>query len=165
MSRITPDSFTKVHVVDTIASPTLVPTIGEINAGDEVTAFITPAGIDLPEEGTDADSSDISSARDFSVPATIGGTLTAEFYRDDGTGGGVDTAWTTQARLTITHLVVARFGGTGTDNAILAGDTVEVYPVRVSQRSNNRVVRGEVLRFTATYALRGDPNLAAVVAA
>lgn len=163
MSRITPDGFTKVHVVDTIAASTLIPTQVEIDAGDEVTDFITPAGIDLPEEGTDADSSDIGSARDKSVPATVGGVLTGEFYRDDGTAGGLDTAWTTQARLTNTHLVVARFGGTGTDNAIQVGDTVEVYKVRVSQRSNNRITRGEVLRFTATYSLSDDPNLAAVV--
>jgi len=163
MSRITPDGFVKVHVVDTIALATLVPTQVEIDAGDEVTNFITPAGIDLPEEGTDADSSDLGSARDKTVPATVGGPLSGEYYRDDGTAGGLDTAWLTQARLTNTHLVVARFGGTGTDNAIQVGDTVEVYKVRVSQRSNNRIVRGEVLRFTANYALSEDPNLTAVV--
>lgn len=164
MSRITPDGFTKVHVVDTI-SDIANPTIGEINAGNEVTSFITPTGLDTPEEGTDADSSDFSSARDFSVPATIGGQIVGEFYRDDSTGGGADTAWTAMPRLTTTHLVIARFGGTGTDNAIQTGDTVEVWPVRVSQRSNNRMVRGETLRFTATFALRADPSLAATVAA
>ncbi len=163
MARITPDGYTKVHVVDTISSES-APTMAEINAGTEITPFITPAGIDTPEEGTDADSSDLSSARDKSVPATIGGTITAELYRDDGTGGTSDDAWTALPRNTDTHLVIARFGGSGTDNAIQATDTVEVWPVRVSQRSNTRLARGDVMRFVVNFALSGDPTLNATVA-
>jgi len=163
MARITPDGFTKVHIVDTISSLS-APTMAEIGAGTEVTPFLTPAGLDTPEEGTDADSSDISSARDKSVPATIGGTIEGEFYRDDGTGGGSDDAWTAMPRLQFTNIVLARFGGTGTDNAIQATDTVEVWPVRVSQRSNSRVTRGEALRFVTRFGLVADPELAATVA-
>ena len=164
MARITPDSYTKVHIVDSIGTPS-APTIGEINAGTEVTPFLTPAGLDTPEEGSDADTSSIASARDFSIPATIGGEISGEFYRDDGTGGTTDDAWVAMPRLTITHIVIARFGGSGTDNAILASDVVEVWPVRVSQRSNARITRGEALRFVATFALSTDPELAATVAA
>lgn len=164
MSRITPDEYTKIHVVDSIASQS-APTIGEIVAGQEVTGFLTPAGLDTPEEGTDADTSSIASARDTSVPATIGGAISGEFYRDDGTGATSDDAWDAMPRLLITNLVIARFGGSGTDNAIAVGDTVEVWPVRVSQRSNQRITRGEALRFASTYALSGDPDFAAVVAA
>lgn len=160
MPRITPDTYTKIWIVNSIATQS-APTIGEINAGTEVTGFLTPAGLDTPEEGTDADISSIASARDFSVPATIGGDISGEFYRDDAS----DDAWDAMPRLQITNLVIARFGGTGTDNAIIATDVVEVWPVRVSQRSNSRVTRGEALRYTSTFALSGDPDLAAVVAA
>jgi hypothetical protein len=160
MSRIVPDGFLKVHIVDSIASLS-APTIGEIAAGTETTPFLTPAGIDTPEEGTDADISNLSSARDQSIPATIGGELTGEYYRDD----AADDAWDNQARLTITNVVIARFGGSGTDNAIVATDVVEVYPVRISQRSPSRAVRGEAMRFVVNYALSGDPDLVAVVAA
>ncbi len=160
MARITPDGFLKMHIVDTIASQS-APTVAELGAGTEVTPFLTPAGVDTPEEGTDADTSDLSSARDKSIPATIGGELTAEFYRDD----ALDDAWDNQARLTITNVVISRFGGTGTDNAIVATDVVEVYPVRISQRSPSRAVRGEAQRFVVNYALSGDPDLVAVVAA
>jgi len=163
MARLTPDGFTKVHVVDTIAN-TAAPTLVEITAGSEVTPFLTPAGIDTPEEGTDADSSDLSSPRDKSVPATIGGTVTGEYYRDDATAGGADTAWTAQPRLKDTHLVIARFGGSGASNAIAVADVVEVWKVRVSQRSNTRLARGDVMRFVCTYALQADPVLNAVVA-
>ena len=164
MARITPDTYTKIWAVNSIASLS-APTIGEINAGTELTPFLTPAGLDTPEEGTDADVSSIASARDFSIPATIGGDITGEFYRDDGTGTTSDDAWVAIPRLQDTHLVIARFGGTGTDNAIIATDTVEVWQVRVSQRSNSRITRGEALRFTSTFALSADPELAATVAA
>jgi hypothetical protein len=160
VARITPDTYTKIHVVNTIASQA-APTVAELAAGTEVTPFLTPAGLDTPEEGTDADISSIASARDFSIPATIGGDISGEFYRDDSS----DDAWDAMPRLQVTNLVISRFGGTGTDNAIIATDTVEVWPVRVSQRSNSRVTRGEALRFTSTFALSGDPDLAATLTA
>lgn len=155
MSRLTPDGFTKAWWVTTLSSLT-APSLAEITAGTELTPFITRTGIDIPEEGTDADSSDLSSARDKSVPSTYGGPITIELYRDDGTGGGTDAAWTALPRLTIGYLVVARFGGTGTDNAIAVSDTVETYTGRVSQRSNNRITSGETLRFTATITTSAD---------
>ena len=164
MARITPDGYTKVHVVNTIASAS-APTVAELAAGTEVTPFLTPAGLDTPEESTDADISSIASPRDFSVPATIGGDITGEFYRDDGTGTTTDAAWDALARLQVTNLVISRFGGSGTDKAIAATDTVEVWPVRVSQRSNSRITRGEALRFTSKFALSSDPTLDATVAA
>ncbi len=164
MARITPDTYVKIHIVNTIASQA-APTITEINNGTEVTGFLTPAGLDTPEEGTDADISSIASARDLSIPATIGGDISGEFYRDDGTGGTTDQAWNAMARLTVTHIVISRFGGTGTDNAILATNSVEVWPVRVSSRSNARITRGEALRFVAQFSLSGDPDLAATVQA
>lgn len=163
MSRITPDGYIKVWVVNSIAAQN-GPTLVEIQAGVHITPFITAAGVDTPEEGTDADTSSLDSARDLSIPATIGGDLQAELYRDDGTGGTTDAAWDALPRLQITNLVIARFGGSGTANAIAVADTVEVWPVRVSQRSNNRPVRGEALRFTARFALTGDPSLTATVA-
>ena len=54
MSRITPDGNTKIHIVDSISSQS-APTLAEITAGTEVTGFLTPTGLDTPEEGTDAD--------------------------------------------------------------------------------------------------------------
>ena len=160
VARLTPDGYTKVHIVDTIVSMA-APTIAELTAGTEVTPFLTPAGLDTPEEGTDADSSSLASARDFSIPATIGGDIVGEFYRDDTD----DDAWDAMPRLQQTHLVISRFGGTGTDNAIAATNPVEVWPVRVSQRSPSRLTRGEAQRFTVRFALESDPELEAVATA
>lgn len=155
MARITPDGYTKIHFVPTIASPA-APTLVEITAGTELTPYLTPAGLDTPEEGNDADSSSIASPRDFTVPATVGGDVSGEFYRDDGTGSTTDAAFLALPRLTQGYLVIARFGGGGTDYAIAVADEVEVWEVRVSQRSNSRITRGEVLRFTSTFAVAAD---------
>ena len=164
MARLTPDENSKIHIVDSIGTIS-APTIGEINAGTEVTEFLTPAGFDTPEEGNDADTSSIASAHDTSVPATVSGQPSGEFYRDDGTGSTSDDAWDAMARLTTTNIVISRFGGSGTDNAIIAADTVEVWPVRVSSRSAGRIVRGEALRFVAQFAKSVAPTLTATVAA
>jgi hypothetical protein len=149
----------KVHWVPTISSVT-APTEAEIAAGTELTPFITPAGINLPDEGSEADASDLSSERDKSVPSTVGGNPEAECYRDDTT----DTAWTTLTRGTSGYLVVARFGGSGTDNAIQATDEVEVWTVRVSSRNPVRVARGETQRFQSVFTVEADPEYSATVA-
>lgn len=163
MARITPDGNSKFWWVTTIAAVT-APTLVEIEAGIELTPFVAPAGFDFPEEGTDADTSDLSSARDKSVPATTGGAIEGEFYNDDGTGGTADDAWDAIPRNTDGYLVVAPYGGLGTDKAIAVADTVEVWKVRVGSRSRSRYTRGEAIRFTGTFSLSADPELAATVA-
>ena len=155
MARITPDGYTKIHFVQTVAAPATI-TLVEITAGDELTPFLTPAGLDTPEEGTDADTSSIASKRDLSVPATVGGDIAGEFYRDDGTGSTTDDAWDALPYEQQGYLVIARFGGTDTDNAIKVADTVEVWETRISERSNARITRGEALRFTSKFAVAAD---------
>lgn len=162
MARITPDGYTKIHFLPTVTVPA-APTMAQFAAGTELTPFLTPAGLDTPETSTDADTSSIASPRDFSVPATIGGDITGEFYRDD--GSGTDDAWDALPRLQQGFLVISRFGGTGTDNAIVATNVVEVWEVRVSERSNARLTRGEALRFTSKFALAADPIFNAVATA
>jgi len=155
VARITPDGYTKIHFVPTVASPATI-TLVEIAAGEELTPFLTPAGLDTPETATDADTSSIASPRDTTVPATYGGDMVGEFYRDDGTGSTTDDAWDALPRLTQGYIVIARFGGTDTDNAIKIADVVEVWEVRISERSNARITRGEALRFTSKFTVATD---------
>ena len=163
MARITPDGYTKIHFLPTVTAPA-APTMAEFAAGTELTPFLTPAGLDTPETSTDADTSSIASPRDFSVPATIGGDVTGEFYRDD--GSGTDDAWDALPRLQQGFLVIARFGGsTAVTYAIKATDVVEVWEVRVSERSNARLTRGEALRFSSKFAVAADPIFDAVATA
>ena len=164
---MTPDGIIKVHFAPAVADIT-APTLAEIAAGTALTDFITPAGLDTPDEGQEADASDLGSARDKTVPSTVSGNPSGEFYREgDPAGGGplTDDAWDALPRLTIGYLIIARFGGSGVAGAIDTGDEVEVWPVRVSNRNNVRAARGETYRFTANFALTDDPEYAAVVVA
>jgi hypothetical protein len=145
----------KVHFVTSLTVAT--PKITEIAAGLELTPFITPAGISLPDEGSEADVSDFSSARDKSAPATVSGNPEGEFWRDSVYAD--DDAWTTLVRDATGYLVVALFGGTTSGTyAIKSGDEVDIWPVRVSSRNQARPARGEGLRFNAVFAVTSDPT-------
>lgn len=159
MSRQTPDGLIKLYWVTTLSSMTS-PTLVQITAGVALHGFLAPAGINLPDEGSEADASDLGSERDKSVPSTVSGNPEAEFWKDS----SADTAWTTLARGTTGYLVVAIFGGTDTGAALKAGDKVDVWPCRVSSRNLSRVARGEAMRFTAMFAVSSGPYYASTVA-
>lgn len=166
-ARLTPDGVIQVHFLAAIAD-TAAPSLVEIAAGTELTSFITPAGIDTPDEGQEADASDLGSARDKTVPSTVSGTVSGEFYRQGNpVGGGPqnDDAWDALPRLASGYLVISRFGGSGTDFAIDSGDEVEVWTVRISNRNNVRMARGETLRFGVNFAVTADPVYVATVTA
>jgi hypothetical protein len=162
MARMTPDGIFKVHFLTAVTLAT--PKITEIAAGVELTPFLAPAGLSLPDEGSEADVSDMSSERDVSAPSTISGNPEGEFWRDSATAD--DDAWTTLVRGATGYLVVALFGGTtATTYAIKSGDKVDIWPVRVSSRNLARVARGEAVRFTAMFALSDAPTYQATTIA
>jgi hypothetical protein len=163
MARQTPDGRIKLYFVTTLSSMTS-PTLVQITAGTALHSFLTPAGISFPDEGSEADVSDLGSARDKSAPATVSGNPEGEFWRDDALGGGADTAWTTLVRDTTGYLVVALFGGSGALYALQAADKVDVWPVRVSSRNLSRPARGEGVKFTSVFAVTGGPYYASTVA-
>ena len=152
MARQTPDGLIRVYWVTTLSSMT-APTLVQVAAGQPLHTFLAPAGISLPDEGSEADSSDLSSERDKSVPSTVSGNPEGEFWRDD----TADSAWTTLTRGATGYLVVALFGGTGTAGALAVPNPVDIWPARVSSRNLTRPARGEALRFTAVFALSHAP--------
>lgn len=158
MARTTPEGVIKVHFLSACAN-TSAPTVAEISAGTDLTAFISPAGLATPDEGQNTESSDLGSARDKKIPSTISGDIEMECYRDD----NADTAWTALARGTSGYLIVAPFGGSGTASALQAGDVCEVWTVRVSNRNPLRYARGDALRFTCNMTVEADPVYAATV--
>jgi len=159
MARLTPEGVIKVHFLSA-CSNTAAPTTGEIAAGTELTGFISPAGLNTPDEGQNTEASDLSSARDKKIPSTVSGDIELEAYRDNAS----DSAWTALARGTAGYLIVAPFGGSGTAGALQAGDSCEVWTVRVSNRNPLRYARGDALRFTCTMTVEADPVYAATVA-
>jgi len=155
MARQTPDGLLKLHWFPTCTPA--APTAAQLAASTELTPFLAPAGISLPDEGSEADASDLSSERDNSIPSVISGNPEGEFWRDSVVAD--DDAWTTLVRGASGYLVVAIFGGTTTTtHAIKTGDKVDVWPCRVSSRNLTRPARGEAVRFTAVFALSDAPT-------
>lgn len=126
-------------------------TLTEINAGTEITGFVS--SIDTPLDGDAVDSSDLSSAFNKTVAGKFGGNVNATMYRDD----AADAAWALFPRNTTGYLVIRRFGGSDTAYANL--DEVEVWSLRVITRSSTPLDDGSVQMFNVNFAALDEPNL------
>ena len=157
MARLIPNENTQVFLVPTIADAALNPTVTEVSGGQELTDFLVT--MDASTTGNTVPTPTFASLFETSISGTVSATLTAEFYRDDET----DTAWDALPRGTNGYLVVARFGftgGTPTD-----ADECEVWPIRVTSRSNMALTNNEVMRFGIEAGIPEVPNEAAIVSA
>jgi hypothetical protein len=135
-----------------IADPT-APTIGEINAGSDVTEFLQ--SLDTPLEGEAVPSMDLSSAYRKTVAGPFGGEISTVMYREDEPAD--DLAFPLFTRNTTGYFVIRRFGGSLVDFAV--ADVVEVWPVRVITRSPAAAESAAVQSFTANFAGLDDPQI------
>ena len=151
MARLIADGEVRIAFAPTVGDPT-APTVAEVvTAGVNITPFIS--SLDTPLEGEAVPSADLSSAFNKTVPGTFGGEMVAEMYRDD----TADTAFTTFPRNTLGYIVIRRFGGSTV--AMIAGDDVEVWPIRVITRSPSPLSRGTVQMFSVNMATLDDPAI------
>lgn len=133
---------------------TSAPTAAEINAGVDLTGFLTDGGISTPLDGSTVDVSDMSSRFNKTQAGTFGGqNLTAELFRDD----SADTAWTTLPRDTVGYFVISR-EGFATAGTAVSGDLVDVWPITVISRNMADIARNEAARFTAECAVTNVPD-------
>lgn len=151
------------------------PTVTELGAGTDLSAYVTRDGIKTPASGNTVDSSVIASAYTPQVPGTYGGdavTLTCQRGSKGGEGGD-DLAWETLTRGTQGFLAVARSGwaqnsttGLGTPGGTpTLADRCEIYPASVLTRAMADTAENQTSRFDATLTVVADPDLDAVVAA
>ena len=160
MARFIPDGTLQVHFVETIAD-TSATTLVEVQAGTNGTGFVR--SMSTPLEGSTVDVSDALSKYNKTAPGTYGGQeVTFEFFRDDVQAN--DTMWNLLTRGTATNVVVARRGGTGTDNALAVGDYVDVWPIEVITRNPADYSRNEPTGFTVSCAVPEVPQEDAVLA-
>lgn len=153
MARLIPNENTEVWFVPTIADADLNPTVSEVEGGTRLTEFIIT--MDASSTGNTVPTPTFASLFETSISGTVSATFTAEFYRDDED----DTAWDTLPRATNGYIVVARFGFGGATKADPAdGDTVEVWPVRLTARSAMALTNNEVQRFGIEAAIPEEPN-------
>lgn len=154
MPRLISNGEVKMQWLTTASSP---PTIAQVNAGTEITGFVS--SLDTPLDGDAVDSSDLSSAFNKTVAGKFGGTVSASMYRDD----TADTAFTLFPRNTTGYLVIRRFGGSGV--AFAATNVIDMWNLRVITRSDAALDDNSVQAFTVTFAALDEPGIGLVVAA
>jgi hypothetical protein len=154
MGRFIPNENTYVGFVTATVSNIAAPSAAVINAGVDLTEFVT--GLNFSAQGNVVPTPNISTLFETSIEGTSQATATMDLYRDD----EVDTAWTTLPRKTKGWVIISRFGGKPGQ-----GEKCEVWPVRVSSRTNANLTNNTVATFTVTFAVVDEPAESATVAA
>jgi len=157
MARYPADGMLRVQRVPTIANKA-APTVAELNAGVDVTNFITKDGIKVPTNQNMVDSASLAETFDAQVPGSFGGPLSVTGIRDNAT----DTLWDLITYNLAGYVVVRR--GVTTATAFAISQKVEVYPVQWHEPIPMDPASNELGKFTATAAVTSQPNLKAVVA-
>jgi hypothetical protein len=157
MARYANDGMIRIQVVASISN-IAAPTTAELNAGTNVTNFVTKDGLTVPANQNMVDNASLAETFDSQVVGSFGGALTLTGIRDAAT----DTFWDLVVYGTNTHLVVRR--GVATATAYAAAQKVEVYPIQWHEPVPVQTSANEQGRFTATAAVRSQPNYKATVA-
>lgn len=136
------------------ASDTGVPTIADVTGCVEITEYVS--GLNFAAQGNVVPTPNLKLLFETSIEGTSQGTATMDCYRDD----EIDTAWDLLPRKTKGYIVISRFGGVPG-----VGDKCEVWPIRVSSRTNANLTNNTPATFTVTFAVVDAPAEDAVVAA
>ncbi len=161
MAKLIPNGETWVGFATTVASKT-APTVANITGATNVTP--TLISITASSTGNSVPTPTLDTLFETNIPGTASATFSADFYRD--TVGSVDVAYTTLVRGTSGFFLISRFGGGGALKApSVAGNKVEVWPVRVISRSSNAMTSNTAQTFTVTCAVPDEPVEPATVVA
>lgn len=157
MARWANDGQIKVYFTASIANKA-APTTAELNAGTDLSNFITKDGLQVPANQNMVDNASLAETYDAQVPGSFGGPLTITGIRDNVT----DTAWNLFTYNLTGFIVVRR--GAASSGAWASTNKVEVYPIQSHEPLPLQTASNEQGRFTVTLAVTSQPNLKAVVA-
>lgn len=158
MSRYAFDAFTRVGWATSIAS-IAAPTTAELNAGTDLSGFLTKDGLKTPDQQNLVDVAALNSNFDAEAVGTFGGSILLKMFRDN---DGTDAAWNLCVYATAGFLIVRR--GIAVATAWTAAQKVEVYPAQMHQPVVIPSARNEATKFTEMLAVTSTPNLKATVA-
>jgi hypothetical protein len=150
-----PATLTKPDGVASISAPK----IAEVTAAEDITDFLV--SLNASSTGNTVPTPRLKSLFETSVNGTSTATFTADLYRDDED----DLAWDLFPRGVRGAVLIKRFGGSGPENSPVVGETVEVWPVRVSSRAPGALQSGTAQMFTLTCSVPKEPDEDAVVVA
>jgi hypothetical protein len=119
----------------------------ELDASTNLTPFVV--SLTASAQGNTVPIPSLDSTFDRSIYGTTQATFQGDFYRDT----TADTAWTTLTRGTSGYMLVSRFGGTGTNKVPRAGQTVEVWPIQITQRAGSQLTSNQAQTFTVNAAV------------
>lgn len=159
MSTYTYDEYTSIWFVDDIASKA-APTVAEINAGENLTEFVTKDGLKVGTTNGEVANDNISTAYAGTRPGTYSNKLSLKIFRDN----VADDAWDALSTRGVEGFVVVRRGVLFTD-AVAAADVVEVYPVALGQPVIEDSAENTRVMATIECFVPDPPVLDAVVAA
>ena len=157
MARYANDGMIKVYFVTTIANKA-APTVAELNAGTDISNFITKDGLTVPSNQNNVANASLAETFDSELPGSFGGPLSMTGIRDAAT----DTFWTLVVYGTAGFIVVRR--GTATATAWASTQKVEVYPMTWHEPIPAQTASNEQGRFSAMAPVSSQPSLKAVVA-
>lgn len=159
MSRHVYEQRTRVAWVPSIAD-IAGPTTTELNAGDDLSPFITKDGVNTPANQNMVDNATITDRFDAQLVGSFGGPLTLTMYRDNVEADDPYELfeWGDEG------FIVIRYGvdyATGWTN----GQRVEVYPAQAHEPVMAPSAANENAKFTIQFAVTSQPDKRAVVGA
>lgn len=146
---------------DMPAAASLAPSVAELTAATELTDFTI--SLTAASQGNAVPTPRLKSMFETSIPGTSSAQFTAEMYRDE--DDTLDIAWNLLPRNTAGVFYISRFGGSGPEKRPVAGEKVEVWPVRVTSRAASAMSSNTAQTFTLTCSNPVEPNEDATVTA
>lgn len=156
MARLIPNANTWIGF-KTVSSPSYVTSYAasSVSSATNLTPFLISLNASAQLNVLPAPAMD--SIFERTISGTEQGTLSADLYRDDSS----DTAWSALGRGVEGYFIVARFGTAGATPT--ATKTVELWPVRITQRSMSNMANNTILTFTVQATVLDRPNEAVVL--
>lgn len=154
--RIVPNENSWIGIAATIAD-IHNPTAAEVAGALDVTDYVIT--INAGTTGNTVPTPSLKSLFETSIPGTASAQFTMDIYRDDVD----DAAYEALQRNTVSYCLIKRFGGTGSDNKPAVGETVEVWPIHVSSRTNSAMSSNTAETATITASVPEEPDEDAVV--
>lgn len=158
MARIIPNANSWIGFKTTVTGGALTtgPTAASDIAGATVlTSFVTSINASLSGNAVPVPAFD--TLFEYNVVGTTQATFSADFYRDDGTAGGTDAAWTTLPINTTGYFLICRYG-ISAGSLPIVGKKIEVWPVTVIARTMSNMASNSVETFTVTCVCPTQPN-------
>ena len=150
------DGMIRVQWVVTLGSITS-PTATQLNAGTNLSPFITKDGLTVPADQNNVDVAVLSDTFDSQVVGSFGGAIEMTGVRNF----GADTFWDLCVYATVGFLAIRR--GSAAAAVFAAAQKVEVYPVQMHQPVPSQTGGNTVGQFTITMPVTSQPELKATV--